>query len=589
MKVFASYLNPFFICLLWVGNQPGAQEAKPDPPAVTVDGAPIPFSRFVEKAGALTPKPKTKVEIKESKEHIVNALIVEQIQEGLAAAIPVWDEPAFRQRVEKQLVQVALGELAGKLLTNAVTVSDSEVRAYFDTSTGQFDIPERVKASHILIAPMKDSSHVDSLKKAQGLFLLTLEAAHGFAERLYGVVARGGAFDSLARLYSDDRLSGVKGGDLGYFAYDEMEEPFAKAAFGMQPGEISRPVQTKYGYHIIKVWDHQPAGKVPLSDSVRTEITRTLQTAKVQIRSQAVIDSLRHAARVTFNDSVIAHSDSVRNSDLWVAIVNERDTVRFAEFWNQLGWLRFGRRPEDSVNFAQKHRLVEQLLSAVLLKQAALITGCFEALSVQAARAQMIAEEQKRRIEKQFQLDYEPSEQELIAYYDAHREEYKEAEPLHVQHIIFKDSSLARSVRDSIVRLGLDFAAMAKKYYPGDPDIRGVAFDLGFISPQAMPKAFFDAASGLGIGEVSQPVKTEWGYHLIKLVNRQTSKSFGAVRSDIAKLLIDRHLAQVRAKRAAEARKEHKIKVNKKLIDAYQFAPEAPAAQAGAGQPAGSR
>jgi foldase protein PrsA len=143
---------------------------------------------------------------------------------------------------------------------------------------------------------------------------------------------------------------------------------------------------------------------------------------------------------------------------------------------------------------------------------------------------------------------YKPSQDEIKQFFDDNFEKrYREQRPLHVQHIIFSDSASAIIIRDSILA-GADFKTMALNYYPGEKEIREVAYDLGFISQQDMGEQFYNAADTLKVGELSLPVKTQWGYHLIKLVERRTDKTLDQVRPGIIKELTD--AADSKVKRA---------------------------------------
>ena len=88
---------------------------------------------------------------------------------------------------------------------------------------------------------------------------------------------------------------------------------------------------------------------------------------------------------------------------------------------------------------------------------------------------------------------------------------------------------------------GADFMQMAEKYYPGDPDIRQVAADLGWIGPNDMPGPFWKAALATREGEISHPVKTEFGYHLIKVTKKNFSDTFETARLKIIPLLKSEH------------------------------------------------
>lgn len=116
-----------------------------------------------------------------------------------------------------------------KLLEPRITITEEEMKAYFEQNKDTFGVQEQVKASHIL---------VDSEAKAK---------------EVKDKLAAGGDFAALAKEYSIDTGSSQNGGELGFFPRDTMVKEFETMAFSMQPGTISEPVQTKYGYHIIKV------------------------------------------------------------------------------------------------------------------------------------------------------------------------------------------------------------------------------------------------------------------------------------------------------------------------------------------------
>jgi len=127
---------------------------------------------------------------------------------------------------------------------------------------------------------------------------------------------------------------------------------------------------------------------------------------------------------------------------------------------------------------------------------------------------------------------YEPSEIEIDDYFYAHIKDYTFERPLLVYHIIFQDSSFAETIRDSILA-GVDFVEMAKRYYPGEPEIREVAYNLDYIGPEDMGHEFFEAANALSVGQISHAVKTKWGFHIIKLISKKEDRKVSQVRPGI--------------------------------------------------------
>lgn len=144
-----------------------------------------------------------------------------------------------------------------KLLEPEIKISEDEMKIYFDENKESFAEPEQVKASHILV---EDAAKAKEVK-----------------EKLDG----GADFTEIAKEYSTDTSNSENGGDLGYFAKGEMVAEFEEAAFAMKEGEISEPVKTELGYHIIKFADKKAAADAVFEDK-KEEIKETLFDQKMQ-------------------------------------------------------------------------------------------------------------------------------------------------------------------------------------------------------------------------------------------------------------------------------------------------------------------
>ncbi|MBM3701520.1 MAG: hypothetical protein FJW63_00780 [Actinobacteria bacterium] len=137
------------------------------------------------------------------------------------------------------------------IVTADTTVTEDEVKQYYeDNKNTLFLVPVRVKASHILsIFPwVEDNSEETEEGREEALEKI---------KRVEDKLKDGGDFEDLARQYSNDTTSAEKGGDLGFISKGQMVEEFDKALFSLDVGEVSEIVETKYGFHIIKVYDRQ--------------------------------------------------------------------------------------------------------------------------------------------------------------------------------------------------------------------------------------------------------------------------------------------------------------------------------------------
>lgn len=179
---------------------------------------------------------------------------------------------------------MAIQEFIDKQFVQKVTVSDKEARAYYDSNPVFFKQAEQVRASHILVSvdPKKDPSQkAESRKKI---------------EDIQQKLRKGEDFSALAKEYSQCP-SGSEGGDLGYFQRGQMLKPFEQAAFALGPGEVSDIVETKFGYHLIRLADKKPESVVPYEDT-KDRIGQYLKQEKAEKDVVAYVQNLEEKAKV---------------------------------------------------------------------------------------------------------------------------------------------------------------------------------------------------------------------------------------------------------------------------------------------------
>ena len=167
------------------------------------------------------------------------------------------------------------------------SVSDKEIKKFYDENTDKFLQKESVRASHILIAVEDKATDADK-KKA-------LEKANAVKRALSG----GADFADQAKKFSTCP-SKQQGGDLGYFGRGQMVPAFEEAAFAMSPGETSDVVETQFGYHIIKVIDKKPESTMAYED-VKEQISNHLKNQKISEAISAYLDSARKKAKIDIN------------------------------------------------------------------------------------------------------------------------------------------------------------------------------------------------------------------------------------------------------------------------------------------------
>jgi len=180
------------------------------------------------------------------------------------------------------------GHVINKLIDNQimalVVIPEQEIRTFYDTHPESFKKSEQVRASHILIKV--DSQAEPSVKDEKKAKLQKIQ------KRLKG----GEDFAVLAKEFSECPRN-IKGGDLGYFGRGNMVKPFEDVAFALKTGEVSDIVETRFGYHLIKVVDKKPESVVGYED-VKDNIGQYLKKEKTGKELKGYIDKLRKKAVV---------------------------------------------------------------------------------------------------------------------------------------------------------------------------------------------------------------------------------------------------------------------------------------------------
>jgi len=194
-------------------------------------------------------------------------------------------DPSYKSQLAFQTENLLAGILYRELSTN-LKLDEADVRKYYDEHKNEY---ERVKARHILIR-FRGSSAVPAGKKE-----LTEEEALEKTKTLRARLVAGEDFAMIAKLESDDTGSGNNGGDLDFFGHGQMVPPFEQAAFAAPVGQITEPVKSQFGYHLILVEKHD----TKTFDEVRPEIDKKIRPDL----AKKAVDNLRKQAVVNIDES----------------------------------------------------------------------------------------------------------------------------------------------------------------------------------------------------------------------------------------------------------------------------------------------
>ncbi len=192
---------------------------------------------------------------------------------------------------------------------SSVKIDAQAIRDYYDAHPKEFEKPKTVEARHILFKVAPDASPG------------TVKAARDKALRVLKMIRDGKDFAAMAKKYSEGP-SKSRGGYLGSFTRQSMVKPFADKAFAMKPGEVSEPVRTQFGWHLIKVEKVVPASKLSFDD------------AKDRIRKKLVAERAKTLAYDAADDTFEAADE---NEDLAKIAVGRQLEARTTDFFSAKG------------------------------------------------------------------------------------------------------------------------------------------------------------------------------------------------------------------------------------------------------------
>ena len=252
----------------------------------------------------------------EFEEQVRRGIVMEKLQGVLTDWITVNDqevESEFKRRNEK--VKLAVVNFPADKFREATTATDAEISSWFESHKNDYKIPEKRKVKYALINTqgMRDRQQVsaedvqrhyqdnqqqfttpEQVRASHILFKTEGKDEAEVRKQAEAVLARAKAgedFAKLANQYTEEEVGKTRGGDLDFFGRGQMAKEFEDAAFALKPGQISDIVKTNFGLHIIKTTDHKPETKRPLEE-VRAQIEDQLKWERAQNEAQRLADEL---------------------------------------------------------------------------------------------------------------------------------------------------------------------------------------------------------------------------------------------------------------------------------------------------------
>lgn len=247
-----------------------AAAANPDKPLATVNGVAI-TQRDIDVAAEDLGDRLPAMPEAQRRTYLLNYLIDMKILAQAAEKAKIADNPDFARRLAYYRDKVLLDDYLAAEVKKAAT--PEAAKALYEETVKGMKPEEEVRARHILVENEADAKKIEARLKA------------------------GEDFVKVAAEMSKDPGSAKEGGDLGFFTKDRMVPEFAEAAFKLQPGQVSAPVKSQFGWHVIKV-EEKREKPIPTFDDVKEQVDNYL----AQKAQQDIIVSLRKDAKIERSD-----------------------------------------------------------------------------------------------------------------------------------------------------------------------------------------------------------------------------------------------------------------------------------------------
>lgn len=259
-----------------------AQDAGKDPVVATVDGTEIHQSDLAiaeQEAGQIPPmSPDAK------KDYLVQFMADVILVSKAAEAKKIGDDPAFKRKLAFEGKKLLMTDLLQSVAKDAVT--DAAMHKVYDEAVAKVPDEQEVHARHILF---RAAAGDDKAGKA----------AEDKAKAVIARLNKGEDFAKIATELTEDPSGKSNGGDLGYFAKEQMVPEFANVAFSLDKGKVSAPVKTQFGWHVIKVEDKRTKAK-PTYDQVKPQLEQFV----VRKAQADLVTKLRADAKIVKNYKV---------------------------------------------------------------------------------------------------------------------------------------------------------------------------------------------------------------------------------------------------------------------------------------------
>ncbi|MCJ7577372.1 MAG: peptidylprolyl isomerase [candidate division Zixibacteria bacterium] len=439
--------------------------------------------------------------------------------------------------LKKQKDQILLNELGKKEIVDKSKASEQEIKSQYDK------MKEEIHAGHILVETKEQ------------------------ADSIYQKLKEGADFAEMAKEKSIDPSAKTNAGDLGFFGWGRMIPEFQEVAFKLKDGEISRPVKTTYGWHIIKLVERREANQPPYEEA-KEMIRAQLEREKNQKRVTEYFEELKKKVNFKLNEKALdlliskktetspdtlglkrreyqfdmdEFTDEEKNMSLFTYKGGQTTVGAFMDQFNSMPAMY---RPRLDDKEELEKVAFQSIVPEIVLKEARdqklEKTKDFKE-NWQKFLEQKMAEKMRSEV---ILKDVVVTDEDIQSYYDKHPERYEKPAEVHIKEILVKTEPEASDILKQLKKKA-DFDKLAQERTIR-PDVKNQGGDLGSFTRPRYPE-LFDAALPMKEGELKGP---------IKIMDRQFGESYAVIKLIEKKEAQKAPLDEIKTQVATQARNE---------------------------------
>lgn len=400
------------------------------------------------------------------------------------------------------------------------------------------------------------------------------------AEEIARQLAGGADFESLARERSIGR-SRVMGGMIPSVGWGLASPEWEAAVFGLAPGEASPPFRSPDGWEIVLMVEKRTVDP-PDYAKARTKIAGILGQRMLEERRKSFSDALwaeHHAVRSPTVELAPATLAALLTSAPQTALASwDGGELTLEAFAKDLDLRAIGALPAEKAG-DELARLLRETVNDALVRREVVARRTVEQPEVASA----VRSFRENLMEGALYADYllrgvASTDEEVRAWYDAHRAEWVTAERRQIAHLVTATPEESAALRGQL-EVGVDFSTLVESSST-DVQTRSNGGDLGWVTKRDTPPGF-EPVLELAAGEISQPLQSKFGWHLVKVVaiEPERPRPFEEVREELREQLLERKKTERRREWVAQLRAATPISIDAKAIGALAAASDAAMAE----------